>query len=173
MGDEAFELSEAGGLQVLAGAPAASYDYRPGPRWRYYEQLGFRDQLTLVGDGHVSRARALDFEITVLDIRPDLPTLAAKDDAHHRHVLSSYEALAAAASPGPHRYVVVMTVGYRDAVGVISSAAKMAELRRMLAKGGFPATELIQLRGPIRTINNSRTPDKTIVSVAADTNCGA
>ena len=134
--------------------------------------MGFRDQLTLVGGGHVGRARALDFEITVLDIRPDLPTPAANDDVHHRHVLGRYEALAAA-SPGPHRHVVVMTVGYRDAVGVTGSAAKMAELRRMLIKESFPATELIRLQGPIRIINNSRTPNKTTVSVAADTNCGA
>ncbi|AWM34875.1 hypothetical protein DDQ68_20090 [Hymenobacter nivis] len=112
MGSRAFELSETGGLRVLAGAPAAFYDCRPGPQWRYCEQLGFHDQLTIVSGGHVSRALvraagALDFEITVLDNRPNLPMLAANDDAHHRHVLGSYEALAATVPPGPRRYVVV------------------------------------------------------------------
>lgn len=112
LGSRAFELSEVGGLRVLAGAPAAFYDCRPGPQWRYCEQLGFHDQLTIVGGGHVSRALAraagaLNFEITVLDNRPDLPTLAANDDAHHSHVLGSYEALAATAPPGPRRYAVV------------------------------------------------------------------
>lgn len=88
----------------------------------------------------MSRARALDFEITALDIRPALPTLAANDDAHRHHVLGSYGALATAASPGPHCYVVVMTVVYRDAVGVTGSAAKMTELRRVLTNEGFSAT---------------------------------
>ncbi|MGI4885412.1 MAG: XdhC family protein [Janthinobacterium lividum] len=183
----AFELSAAGGLRVLAGAPATFYDYRPGPDWHYREQLGFRDQLTIVGGGHVSRALAraagsLEFEITVLDDRPDLPTLAANDDAHHRHVLGSYEALAAAVPPGPHRFVVVMTVGYRtDAValrqllgrpgaylGVMGSAAKVAELRRVLAEEGFPAEALARLRGPIGVPIGSRTPEEIAISVAAE-----
>ena len=43
LGSGAFELSGAGGLRVLAGAPAAFYDYRPGPQWRYCQRLGFRD----------------------------------------------------------------------------------------------------------------------------------
>ena len=187
LGRGAFELSPAAGLRVLAGAPAAFYDYRPGPAWRYREQLGFRDQLTIVGGGHVSRALAraagpLDFEITVLDDRPDLPTLAANDAAHHRRVLASYEAPPAAVPPGPRRYVVVMTVGYRtDAValrqllgrqyaylGVMGSAAKVAELRRVLAEEGFPAAALARLRGPIGVMINSRTPEEIAVSVAAE-----
>lgn len=186
LGSGAFELSEAQGLRLLAGAPANFYDYRPGAAWRYREQLGFRDRLTIVGGGHVSRALAraagsLNSEITVLDDRPDLPTLAANDDAHHRHVLG-YDALAAAVPEGPHRYVVVMTVGYRtDAValrqllgrryaylGVMGSAAKVAELRRALLAAGFSADEVAHLRGPIGVPINSRTPEEIAVSVAAE-----
>ncbi|MFD1466610.1 XdhC family protein [Hymenobacter caeli] len=187
LGRGAFELSAAAGLRVLTEVPNTFYRYQPGPGWRYCEQLGFRDQLTIVGGGHVSRAlarvaAALEFEITVLDDRPDLPTLAANDAAHHRHVLSSYEALAAAVPPGPHRYVVVMTVGYRtDAValrqlldrdyaylGVMGSAAKVAELRRVLLAEGFAAAVLERLRGPIGVPIHSRTPEEIAVSVAAE-----
>ena len=177
----AWEVSAAGGLRLAAEVPATFYDYQPGATWHYCEQLGFRDQLTIVGGGHVSLALSqlaanLEFEITVLDDRADLPTLAANHFAHHRQQVD-YETLAL--PPGPHHYVVVMTVGYRtDAValrrllshdyrylGVMGSATKVAELRRVLREEGF---NLDSLRGPLGVPINSRTPEEIAVSVAAE-----
>ena len=124
-------------------------------------------------------AGALNFEITVLDNRPDLPTLAANDDAHHSHVLGSYEALAATAPPPLRSGEIVgyrigavalrQLIGFPGAyLGVMGRAAKVTELRRVLAKEGFPAAELIRLRGPTRAIINSRTPEEIAVNVAAE-----
>jgi xanthine dehydrogenase accessory factor len=76
----------------------------------------------------------------------------------------------------------VMTVGYRtDAValrqllsqdyaylGVMGSAAKVAELRRMLLEEGCSAEALARLRGPIGVPVHSRTPEEIAVSVAAE-----
>ena len=182
LGDGAgWEVSEATGLRLMAAAPPSFYDYQPGPAWRYREQLGFRDELVIVGGGHVSLAlsrlaASLEFELTVLDDRPDVPTLTANEAAHHIQLVN-YETLAI--SPGLHRYVVVMTVGYRtDAVvlrrllgqpyrylGVMGSAAKVAELRRVLTEEGF---DVSRLRGPIGVPINSRTPEEIAVSVAAE-----
>jgi xanthine dehydrogenase accessory factor len=181
LGSGAWEVSEKTGLQLVDEAPTGFHDYRPGAAWRYRERLGFRNQLIIVGGGHVSLALSqvasnLEFEITVLDDRDDLPTLAANHFAHHRQRVA-YETLAIA--PGPHRYVVVMTVGYRtDAVvlrrllghayrylGVLGSATKVAELRRVLAEEGF---KLDGLRGPIGLQINSRLPEEIAVSVAAE-----
>ena len=193
-----FEFTPTAGLQVHlaaiaadASAPAPAthapfYNYQPGPAWCYREQLGFRDHVTVVGGGHVSLAlsrvlAALEFAVTVLDDRPDLPTLAANDAARHRRVVD-YEALAAAVPPGPHRYVVVMTVGYRtDAValrqllgrpyrylGVLGSAAKVAELRRGLLADGFSAEAVAGLRGPIGLPIASQTPEEIAISIAAE-----
>jgi xanthine dehydrogenase accessory factor len=161
--------------------PTSFYDYQPGLAWHYREQLGFRDQLIIVGGGHVSLALSqvasnLEFELTVLDDRPDLPTLDANHFAHHRQQVN-YETLAVPS--GPHCYVVVMTVGYRtDAVvlrrllghnyrylGVLGSATKVAELRRVLAEEGF---DLAGLRGPVGVPINSRLPQEIAVSVAAE-----
>lgn len=187
-------LSPATGLQVqpaVPGAPADAadagfYTYQPGPAWHYRERLGFRDQLTIVGGGHVSLALSqalapLDFELTVLDDRPNLPTLAANDAAHHRRLVS-YENVAAEIPPGPHRYVVVMTVGYRtDALvlrqllgrpyrylGVLGSAAKVAELRRGLTEAGFSAEAIARLHGPIGLPIHSQTPAEIAISIAAE-----
>lgn len=173
--------------QAASGATGtAFYSYQSGPAWYYSERLGFRDQLTIVGGGHVSLAlsrvaAALDFELTVLDDRVDLPTLAANKAAHHRRVID-YENVAAEIPPGPHHYVVVMTVGYRtDAVvlrqllprsyrylGVMGSAVKVAELRRGLAEDGFSADAIARLRGPIGLPINSQTPEEIAISIAAE-----
>jgi xanthine dehydrogenase accessory factor len=179
--DAAWEVSEAAGLCLASSLPADFYEYQYGPAWRYRERLGFRDELVLVGGGHVSRALAqvashLEFEITVLDDRADLPTLVAPHAAHHIRQVD-YDTLEVA--PGRHRYVVVMTVGYRtDAVvlrrllgpahrylGVLGSTAKVAELRRVLTEEGF---DVSALRGPIGVPVNSRTPEEIAVSVAAE-----
>ena len=168
-------------------APAAAfYDYQPGPAWRYRERLGFRDQLTIVGGGHVSLAlsnvaAALDFELTVLDDRLALPTFENNQAAHQRHRID-YEHVAAAVPPSPYRYVVVMTVGYRtDAVvlrqllarpyrylGVMGSVAKVAELRRGLREEGFSDAEIARLRGPIGVPIQSQTPEEIAISIAAE-----
>jgi xanthine dehydrogenase accessory factor len=200
-----LELSQAAGLQfsppatttaddaavAVAAESPGFYDYQPGAAWRYRERLGFRDQLTIVGGGHVSLAlsnvaAALDFELTVLDDRPALPTLESNQAAHHRRVID-YENVAAEIPTGPHQYVVVMTVGYRtDAVvlrhllgrppgqgpyrylGVMGSTAKVAELRRGLREEGFSEAEIARLRGPIGLPIQSQTPEEIAISIAAE-----
>lgn len=185
-GASAAEAADGGADAETAIGSSNFYEYQPGPAWRYRERLGFRDQLTIVGGGHVSLAlsnvaAALDFELTVLDDRPDLPTLERNQAAHHRRIIN-YEAVAAAVPPGPHRYVVVMTVGYRtDAVvlrhllalpyrylGVMGSVAKVAELRRGLREAGFSAAEVARLRGPIGLPIHSQTPEEIAISIAAE-----
>ncbi|MDO7874107.1 XdhC family protein [Hymenobacter sp. ASUV-10] len=182
----AFELSAAGLRQTSPAGFSGFYDYAPGPSWRYRERLGLRDQLTLVGGGHVSLALSrvlaqLDFELTVLDDRADLPTLDANIYAHHRRRIS-YDNILVEIPENPHQYVVVMTVGYRsDALvlrqllgrpcrylGVMGSAAKLAELRRVLREAGFAEEALERLRGPIGVAINSRTPEEIAISVAAE-----
>ena len=181
-----FRLDAAETVAASAVTEAAFYTYQPGPAWCYRERLGFRDRLTIVGGGHVSLAlskvaAALDFELTVLDDRTDLPTLETNDAAHHRRVIN-YENVAAEIPVGPHQYVVVMTVGYRtDAVvlrhllgrayrylGVMGSTAKVAELRRGLEEAGFSAAQIAQLRGPIGLPINSQTPEEIAISIAAE-----
>lgn len=185
LGQGVWEVSAAHGLRLVTETPADFHYYQPGPAWRYRERLGFRDQLTIVGGGHVSLALSrlasqLEFDITVLDDRIDLPTLEANCFAHRCQRVVSYDTLAV--PPGPNRYVVVMTVGYRtDAValrqllgqqyaylGVMGSATKVAELRRLLAEEGFAAADLARLRGPIGVPISSRTPEEIAVSVAAE-----
>jgi|SRR6476661_3387839 len=187
-----FELSAAQGLTTnLEESASPFYTYQREPEWSYRERLGFREQVTIIGGGHVSLALSrvlatLDFEITVLDDRAELPTLDANTYAHHRHVVD-YDQLADVVPTGPQQYVVVMTVGYRtDAqalrqllgrtrqghsyryLGVMGSQAKIAELRRVLREEGYAEASLAVLRGPIGVAIHSKTPEEIAVSVAAE-----
>ena len=181
---------EAPAATAAASSPtsvqSAFYEYQPGPAWRYRERLGFRDQLTIVGGGHVSLALSnvaatLDFELAVLDDRTDLPTFENNHATHQRRLID-YENVAAAVPADPHRYVVVMTVGYRtNAVvlrhldsrhycylGVMGSVAKVAELRRGLREAGFSEEAIACLRGPIGLPIQSQTPEEIAISIAAE-----
>lgn len=182
----AFELSANGLRQINPAGFSGFFDYHPGSSWRYRERLGLRDQLTIVGGGHVSLALSqvlaqLDFELTVLDDRADLPTLDANVYAHHQRRIS-YDNILAEIPENPRQYLVVMTVGYRSDqqvlrqllerpfhyLGVMGSAAKVAELRRVLREEGFSEEALERLRGPIGVAINSRTPEEIAISVAAE-----
>ncbi|MBC6697760.1 XdhC family protein [Hymenobacter sp. BT190] len=183
-GSAAWEVSAGHGLRLLP-APADT-QYRPGPDWYYVERLGYRDQLTIVGGGHVALALSrvmsmLDFGLTVLDDRPDLPTQQRNHYAHHRRTVS-YEQLAREVPEGLHQYVVIMTVGYRtDAVavrqllhhqvrylGLMGSTAKIGHLLQELRAAGLDEAALGRIRAPIGLPIHSRTPEEIAISIAAE-----
>nr|WP_262904619.1 XdhC/CoxI family protein [Hymenobacter lucidus] len=175
------------GIQIVNDNTAADfYRYHPGPNWHYQERLGFRDQLTIIGGGHVALALSrvaatLDFEITVIDDRPELNTHQQNPYAHHKPTVP-YDTLAAQVPEGPHQYVVIMTFGYRpDEValrqllrhrvkylGLMGSAAKIKELLNSLLTSGYSTAELAHLHAPIGLPIHSRTPEEIAISVAAE-----
>ena len=174
-------------LEVLAAAPEAPpHCLRLGPNWEYTERLGFRDQVTIVGGGHVALAlsrvlAALEFELTVLDDRPNLNTHLLNPFAHHKRVVR-YEALESEITAGPHQYVILMTFGYRTDLlalrqllplpvrylGVLGSASKIAELLAALRAEGVPEAALARVLAPIGLPIHSRTPEEIAISIAAE-----
>ncbi len=162
------------------------YTLALGPAWQYSERLGFRDHATIVGGGHVGLALSrtlatLEFDLTVLDNRPDLNTHQLNPYAHHKRVVR-YEDLAREIAPGPHQYVILMTFGYRtDLValrqllplplrylGVMGSASKIADMLATLRAEGVPAEQLARVHAPIGLPIHSRTPEEIAISIAAE-----
>ncbi|OON67356.1 hypothetical protein B0919_17970 [Hymenobacter sp. CRA2] len=184
-----LQLTGSGELQVGNGVPPLPAGFQPAQDpypWRYTEALGFRDQLVIVGGGHVGLALSqlaatLDFRLVVLDDRAGLNTLQLNPYAHEKRTVE-YQNLAQEIAEGPHQYVVIMTVGYRtDAValrqllakrfaylGLMGSEAKIAQLRQDLYAEGYTAEQLAHLHAPIGIPIHSRTPPEIAVSVAAE-----
>ncbi|MEJ7659846.1 MAG: hypothetical protein WKG07_09565 [Hymenobacter sp.] len=105
----------------------------------------------------------LEFEITVLDDRARPAHPGRQPLCPPPAAVLSYETLAAADPSGPHRYVVVMTVGYRtDAVALRRPAGHALPLpgrdgqRRQSGRAApragcrrLPADGVARLRGPV------------------------
>ncbi|WP_460675819.1 XdhC family protein [Hymenobacter coalescens] len=182
-----LQLTASGELRVDTSLPPPALGYHSDDEgWRYTEMLGFRDQLIVVGGGHVALALSriaatLDFRLTVLDDRANLNTLQLNPYAHEKRTVD-YGRLAQEIAEGPHQYVVIMTFGYRtDAValrqllthrlaylGVMGSEAKIAALRRELCEEGYGTDQLAHVHAPIGLPIHSRTPEEIAVSIAAE-----
>ncbi|MET4106952.1 XdhC family protein [Hymenobacter sp. UYP22] len=177
----------AAGLCLEQQAPAAPhYTLQLGADWAYSEKVGFRDQVTLVGGGHVALAlsrvlASLDFGLTVLDDRPNLNTHQLNPYAHYKRTVA-YEQLPQEIPAGPHQYVILMTFGYRSDLvalrallhhpvcylGVMGSQAKITELLATLRAEGVPEETLARVHAPIGLPINSRTPEEIAISIAAE-----
>ncbi|AHJ96364.1 XdhC family protein [Hymenobacter swuensis] len=183
-----LQVSVSEGLRLQQGqnAAASHYTWQPGADWAYSEQLGFRDHATIVGAGHVALAlsrvlASLEFELTVLDDRPGLNTHLLNPFAHHKRTVN-YAALREEIPTGPHQYVILMTFGYRTDLlalrtllrhpvrylGVMGSAAKIAELLATLRAEGVSEELLARVHAPIGLPINSRTPEEIAISIAAE-----
>jgi xanthine dehydrogenase accessory factor len=185
-GTSRLRLSAAGLSVTADAAPEPHYTFRDGSDWAYSEKLGFRDQATIVGGGHVALAlsrvlAALDFDLTVLDDRPNLNTHQHNPYAHTKRTVT-YEQLPQEIPAGPHQYVILMTFGYRSDLvalrallhhpvrylGVMGSQAKITELLVTLRAEGVAEETLARVHAPIGLPINSRTPEEIAISIAAE-----
>lgn len=152
----------------------------------FTENLGFKNELYIIGGGHCALALSelmskMDFRIHLFDDRSDLNTLEKNKHVHQKHLVN-YSEISSYIPSGNNVYVVVMTVGYRtDALvlrqildkkvcylGVLGSAAKMRTLLDELRKEGFDETILRGVHTPIGLNINSQTPEEIAVSIAAE-----
>ena len=153
----------------------------------YWEKIGFKNQLFIIGGGHCAFALSelmskLDFHITVFDDRPNLNTLQKNSFANRVEIIESYEKIGELIDSDPNAYVVVMTLGYKfdeivirqlfaknfKYIGVLGSKAKMRTLLKNLEKEGFDKSKLAQIHTPIGLPINSHTPEEIAVSIAAE-----
>jgi xanthine dehydrogenase accessory factor len=144
-------------------------------------------RLVIAGAGHVGRAVArlgsrLDFEVTVIDDRPEF---ANKDNvpAADTVVAGDFASSIRDIPPSPDDYFVIATRGHgndaealracvrREAayVGMIGSKTKVALTKKMfLEKGWSTAGEWDRVHTPIGLEIGSRTVEEIAVSIAAE-----
>lgn len=175
----AFDPSARRATRHLYSSPADG-------RWSYEEDLGKTHRLHIVGGGHCSLALSqlcagLDFDITVYDDRPGLPTLEANAWAHRKVIVPSYTQMADHIEPGDDQYVCAMTFGYKtdDLVlralmphdfaflGALGSRAKIDQMFATYAAEGIAPDRLRRIHAPLGLPIHSQTPAEIAVSVAA------
>lgn len=176
------------GIDFVPGPSSAS-----GPRWsedengwRYEEETGPPDVVTIIGGGHVSLALSrvlapLGFRVVVLDNRPGLDTMATNGYASEKRVIE-YERVAEHVPEGDRSYVCIMTFGHEhdEAVlsglihhplrylGMMGSPSKVSGIFAHLIEAGLEPALLRRVRAPIGVPIGSDTPGEIAVSVAAE-----
>lgn len=175
VGQQGLQLFEAKGNSTAADGSEDAW---------YRETVGRRKQAFIVGGGHVGLALSrllatLDFDISVLDERVDLPTMAANRYARQIRQVA-YHSIADFIDQGPLSFVFVMTHGHRQDeqvlrallgkhfayLGVLGSRQKVAQLKQSLA-GQFGSEILATLQAPMGLPIGSHTPAEIAVSIAA------
>jgi xanthine dehydrogenase accessory factor len=149
------------------------------------EPIGQRPRLVVGGGGHVARAiarqaRLLDFEVTVLEDRPEFADPARFEGAT---VLTGLvpESIASL-DYGDHVWLVIATRGHKlDAdcvlaaartnvryIGLLGSRRKTVLIGEMLREHGIPEERIAAVRAPVGLDLGGRTPAEIALSVLAE-----
>lgn len=144
-------------------------------------------ELVIVGAGHIGRALAhlgslLDFEITVIDDRPEFANTVNLPDADHIIVEEAGKAILDIRKT-PDTYIVIVSRGHRhDAealrscitsepayIGMIGSRRKIALMRqKFLEEGWANSKQFDRIFAPIGLNIDSKTVEEIAVSIAAE-----
>lgn len=162
------------------------YAVDPDGNASFFEPIFPLPGLIIAGAGHIGRALAhlaglLDFEVTVIDDRPEYANALNIPDADHLVVDSIGEALRATPKSGD-TYIVIVTRGHGDDaealkacldddvayIGMIGSKRKVSLMREeFLAQGWATASQFDRVHAPIGLEIGSKTVQEIAVSICA------
>lgn len=151
----------------------------------YLEPVACAPRCVIFGGGHVGRAlvpalAAIDFDVVVVDDRPEVAR-AENFPAASSVILGDFKDIPASVTVGNRDYVVVMTHGHaadEDVVaqvveahplylGCMGSRNKRRVLEGVLTSRGFSADEIAAVDLPIGLPIGAVTPAEIAVSIAA------
>jgi xanthine dehydrogenase accessory factor len=153
----------------------------------FFQPFFPREKLLIAGAGHIGRALAhlgslLDFEVIVVDDRPEFANKENIPDADHLFVKDIGEALNDLAI-GDNSYVVIVTRGHKDDAlalrpcigrdlaytGMIGSRTKIAAMRGDFLHNGWATTDQWdKIHAPVGLAIKSQTVEEIAVSIAAE-----
>ncbi len=168
------------------GKPALLTLTRPADEYLFFEPFFPLPQLIIAGAGHIGRAVAhmgnlLDFEVTVIDDRPEFGNKKNIPDADHI-IVDEFEQSIRKLSLDSDSFVVIVTRGHQndaDAlrpcigskagyVGMIGSAKKISLMRKRFLEEGWTSPEQFdKVHAPIGVDIGSKTVEEIAVSIAA------
>ncbi len=154
--------------------------------WTYTENINPKNQLYIIGAGHVGLATSeifskLNFEITMIDDRKDLNTLNNNQFIDNK-IITNYESINQFIPEGENTFVAIMTQGFKTDkivlkklidknvkyLGLLGSKTKLKTMFEVLEKEGISKNLLKKIHAPIGLAINSKTPMEIAVSIAAE-----
>ncbi len=154
--------------------------------WVYNEIIGFKNNIYIIGAGHVGYALSklffqLGFKVFLYDNRDNFEMFKENHFAHKKLVIDYKKADEHIVS-GSNSYVVIMTNNHQQDIealrvligkkvrylGLMGSKTKVVRLKKMLRDDGVNDDELSKLYAPIGLPIHSKTPDEIAISIAAE-----
>jgi xanthine dehydrogenase accessory factor len=152
----------------------------------FLEYICPRPQLVIAGGGHIGKALAhfgslLDFEVTVVDDRPEFANSDYIPDADHFVVAPSGPAFKELKT-GPDTYIVIATRGHNhdgealracigsgaDYIGMMGSRHKVQVMRNQFLEEGWATPEQwSSIHAPVGLDIGSKTVQEIAISIAA------
>jgi len=160
--------------------------YSNKDKWEYHEQIAFKNELYIVGGGHVGLAlsqtmQQLDFYVSVFDNRPSLNTMEQNTYAHKKQVVD-YNEIEKYIPEGQNVYIVIMTYQHvsdknvlcklirkkHKYIGLMGSKSKVKKLFAELKTKGYTESDFEKVHSPIGIPIKSETPEEIAISIAAE-----
>lgn len=173
---------------AVAGRRAAEFKicyHTERGKENYLEEILPSPRLVIAGAGHVGCALAeimgkLDFELTIIDDRPDL--LSEERFPGSTRIVGDIENKLASLEIDPQTYVVIVTRGHRHDgralaavieskagyIGLIGSRKKIRTILADLHEQGVCFDTLLKVHAPIGLEIGAITPHEIAVSIAAE-----
>lgn len=162
------------------------YSTKEDNNWIYSEIIGFKNNIHIVGAGHVGFALSklffqLGFKVFLYDNRDNFSMFIDNPYAHKKTVLDYKEADKFILSSS-NSYVVIMTNNHSQDIevlralidkkltylGLMGSKTKVLKLKKILKDEGVKDDDLNRLYSPIGIPIHSQTPDEIAISIAAE-----
>lgn len=154
--------------------------------WMYQEQTLNLNRVAIFGAGHCGLALSrqmkwLGFDVSVLDVRAQLPTLEENVWADRKLTGADFSELAQQVPYPALTWAVVMTADFPSDtrallgalrqpfvfVGVMGAPAKLRAIKQALSEQGVSQEALSRLTAPVGLPISSATPEEIAVSVSA------
>ncbi|OGO15369.1 MAG: hypothetical protein A2Z02_06580, partial [Chloroflexi bacterium RBG_16_48_7] len=150
------------------------------------EPILSKDTLYLFGAGHISEvttriAKMLDFDVTVIDPRPDYCNRDRFPGADAL-LAEEYESVFSKLVVPQGSYIVIFTTGHvfdeqclnfaittrASYIGMIGSRKKAADVKERLINKGVPADKLEKVHSPVGLEIGAETPAEIAISILAE-----
>lgn len=162
------------------------YSKSNNDNWLYNEIIGFKNNIYIIGAGHVGFALSklffqLGFKVFLYDNRDNFKMFIDNPYAHKKLIID-YNKTDQYVAKGSNSYVVIMTNNHTQDIevlraligekvsylGLMGSKNKVSRLKKMLKNDGVTDDELNRLYAPIGIPIHSQTPDEIAISIAAE-----
>lgn len=144
-------------------------------------------ELIVCGGGHVGQAvaragRLLDFQVTVIDDRPDFASREKFPDPAVRLVVDDFTAALRSLRLTPASHIVIVTRGHKHDeiclrevigspvryLGMIGSRRRTTTIREHLRRNGVDPSHLSRVHAPIGLDIGAQTPEEIAIAILAE-----